>query len=394
MLSLLLMLSAIMAWLNIENYQGVVTRADSILSMLRDHNGLFPNSRDSSIREQITRRYRFQQFPHEARFFHVAITADGEISAFNTAQIAEPDTIDPEAYIQEAVRTKENAGFVQQYRFLRYETEDQVHFIFLDCTATLSVSQLFLWNSIIISAAGIFTVFLLLIFFSGRIIKPVAQSYEKQKQFITDAGHELKTPVTIIDADAELLEMDVPGNEWLLDIRHQTKRLSSLTNDLIYLSRLEEQKTLPMIEFPLSEAVSECASSFQALAKTQNKQFITAIEPLISFCGDENGILRLVSILLDNAIKYSSDSGVISLRLERQARNVKLTVENSVDGMEPQVLSNMFERFYRADATRGKQSGYGIGLSIARAIVTLHKGKITAAAPDGTALIVTVVLPA
>ena len=372
----------------------MVARADRILSMLQDHNGLVPSTRDSSAREQLTRRYRFRQFPNEARFFHVTVTADGKVSAFHTAQIAEPDTIDAEAFIREAARAKKNAGFVQQYRFLRYEAEDLVHFIFLDCAATLSISQLFLRNSVIISAAGFLTVFLLLAFFSGRIIKPMAQSYEKQKRFITDAGHELKTPLTIIDADAELLEMDVPGNEWLLDIRHQTRRLSALTHDLIYLSRLEEQKTLAMIDFPLSEAVLECAQSFQAMAKTHNKKIITAIEPLLSFCGDEQGILRLVSVLLDNAVKHSCDNSVISLGLERQGRKIKMTVENGVDSMAPQVLANMFERFYRADAARGKPNGYGIGLSIARAVVLAHKGKITASLSNEKTLSITVVLPA
>lgn len=265
--------------------------------------------------------------------------------------------------------------------------------ITLDCAASLSFAQVFLRNSIAISAAGFLMVLLLLIFFSGRIIKPVAQSYEKQKRFITDAGHELKTPVTIIDADAELLEMDLPDSEWLADIRNQTKRLSALTHDLIYLSRLEEQNQLTMIEFPLSDAVSECAASFQALAKTQNKAFTTAIEPMISFCGDENSLLRLVFILLDNAVKYSNEAGDISLRLERQGKRIRLTVENRVDSIDPQTLDNLFERFYRADSARGTQSGYGIGLSIARAIVTAHKGKITAYSPEGNSLVITVLLP-
>ena len=392
MLSLLLVLSVIMVWLNVENYHAVVTRADSVLTMLRDHNGLFPSNRDSTDREQITRRYRFRQFPNDARFFHVRLDNDGEIASFTTAQIAEPEAIDGEAFVKEALAAQKDAGFVQQYRFIHYDLEDGAHFIFLDCSSALSNAQVFLQNSVVISAVGFFTVFLLLIFFSGRIIKPVSQSYEKQKRFITDAGHELKTPVTIIDADVELLEMDAPGNEWLLDIRHQTKRLSSLTHDLIYLSRLEEKETFPMIEFPLSEAVSECAASFQALAKTQNKKFFTEIEPMISYQGDENGILRLVNILLDNAVKYADDGGSVSLKLEKTGKKVKITVENTVDALDPDTLDNMFERFYRAPSSRAKQSGYGIGLSIAKAIVAAHKGKITAAAPGGKTLAVTVVL--
>ncbi len=208
-----------------------------------------------------------------------------------------------------------------------------------------------------------------------------------------NAGHELKTPLTIIDADAELLEMDVPGNEWLTDIRCQTRRLSDLTHDLIFLSRMEEQISSRRIEFPLSDAVSECAASFQAVAKTQDKTFITSIEPMISFVGDENGILRLLSILLDNAIKYSSDGGTISLSLACQGKKVRMTVENSLDGMVPGTLENMFERFYRGDVSRSRQEGHGIGLAIAKAVVEAHRGKISAAVKEGKTMTVSVILP-
>ena len=393
MLSLLIVLLVIMALLNLKNYQSVITRADNILIMLRDRNAVLPSRHDDSLREQIVRNYRFQQFPNEIRYYHITLSTTGDIMSVNTRQIDETDTIDVELYIQSAARMQQDKGFVQQYRFIRYEQEKDIHYIFLDCTASLTVVQMFLRNSIVISAVGLMAILLLITFFSGRIIKPVAQSYEYQKQFITDAGHEMKTPITIIDADAELVEMELPDNEWVKDIRIQTKRMAALTRDLIYLSRMEEQYTMTMIEFPLSEAVSECAASFQALAKTQHKTFTAHIEPMITFYGDENSLLKLVSILLDNAVKYTEESGQISLLLDKQGRKVRLRVENTTDCLDPQTLTHLFDRFYRADAARDRTKGFGLGLSIAQTIAAKHKGKITVSMSENKSFVITVLLP-
>lgn len=136
-------------------------------------------------------------------------------------------------------------GFVRDYRFVRYEEEGQTRIIFLDCGRDLSTFRTFLILSCGISALGLLAVFGLILLLSRRIIRPVSESYEKQKRFITDAGHEMKTPVTIIDADVEVLEMELGENEWLRDIQAQTRRLADLTNDLVLLSRMEEDRPLP-----------------------------------------------------------------------------------------------------------------------------------------------------
>lgn len=164
-------------------------------------------------------------------------------------------------------------------------------------------------------------VLILVIILSKRIVKPVIESYEKQKRFITDAGHEIKTPLTVIDADAEVLEMDCGDNEWLKDIRKQTAKLKDLTNNLIYLSRMEEnQDNVVMIDFPISDIVEETASSFQALAVTQEKTFDCEIEPMLTCYGNEQNIQRLLEILLDNALKYSNPGGHISVNLKKKRK--------------------------------------------------------------------------
>lgn len=230
-----------------------------------------------------------------------------------------------------------------------------------------------------------------LYFLSARIVKPIAESYEKQRQFITDASHDLKTPITIIDADASVLEMEVGENEWLTDIQKQTKRLTDLTNNLVFLSRMEENENhFQMIEFPLSDVIVETAQSYEALAHAQGKTFTLQVEPLISFCGDEKAFRQLTALLLDNALKHSDENGTILLALKKADRSVRLSVYNTCASIPQEDLTQLFDRFYRTDKSRNSQTGgHGIGLSVAKAIITAHKGSISAASADGHSLTIT-----
>ncbi|MDE6024159.1 MAG: HAMP domain-containing histidine kinase, partial [Lachnospiraceae bacterium] len=247
-----------------------------------------------------------------------------------------------------------------------------------------------------IALTGYALFFFVILFFSNKIIHPVTESYEKQKRFITDAGHEIKTPLTIIKADVDVLEMELGENEWLTDIQKQTKRLAALTNDLVYLSRMEEANdSMQMIEFPFSDVVSETTASFQALAQTQGKIFQCEIQPMLSLTGNEKAIYQLVNILLDNALKYSPNNGTVSLVLKKQSKTIQLSVFNTTENLIPKdKLNLLFERFYRIDSSHNSQTGgYGIGLSVAKAIVTAHNGKIQAKTEDGHSLQITATFP-
>ena len=189
--------------------------------------------------------------------------------------------------------------------------------------------------------------------------------------------------------------MDVGVNEWLEDIRTQTARLTDLTQNLVALSRMEEDgASFQMIDFPVSDVVSEAAQSFQAPARVQDKAFQLRIQPMLTLRGDEKAIRQLVGILLDNALKYTPEGGSISLSLDRQGKGIRLNVTNTAESVDEKNLEHLFDRFYRADASRNsKTGGYGIGLSIAQAIVTAHRGKISAATKDGQSLSITATLP-
>lgn len=423
MLAVLALLAVIVTAMNVTNYNSVVAEADSVLAVLSENGGSFPEMgkrkgdkppeefdhpdtffdddilNDLDDMEEWTEEM-FQngkmspETPYESRFFSVVLNEDGEVVRTDISRIRAVDTETAAEYAATVFAQEKTAGFIESYRYIKCQETDGTRIIFLDWGRKMASFHSFLLFSILTALGGYIVFFFVIVFFSKRIIRPVAESYEKQKRFITDAGHEIKTPLTIIKADADILEMDLgEGNEWLEDIQKQTSRLASLTNDLIYLARTEEASdAAQMVEFPLSDVVEEAASSFAGPAKAQNKEFRMDIQPMISLKGDEKKIGQLVGILLDNALKYSPSEGSISLRLEKPGKNIILSVSNdTIDPVSKENLAQMFDRFYRMDASRNsKTGGYGIGLSIAKAIVEAHGGRIQARTDDGKSLTITV----
>lgn len=400
MISLLLVLSLIFSIVGALNYKKIAADADHVLAILAENNGKFPMNDHpendfffSGKRPKGDRRFS-AELPYESRYFSVFFAADESIISVNTGKIAMVDTATAVDYAKSVIDSGKSHGFTDDYRYAVYTVGEEKHIVFLDSGREMSSFRAFLFTCAGVSAAGLLTVLLLLIFLSSRIVKPFSENYEKQKQFITDAGHELKTPLTIIDADVEVLEMDIGENEWLSDIQAQTKRLTQLTNSLIQLSRMEEQNQIEKIEFPISDLVEETVESFRTLAKTQNKNLSFHIEPLLSMNGDEKAIRQLLSILMDNAVKYSDDGGRIELALEKQKNLIQLKVFNTTESISRESLSHLFDRFYRADQSRNsKTGGYGLGLSIASAVVAAHKGKICAATQDEKSIMIVVTFP-
>lgn len=402
MLSLFIVLFIIMGTVNIVNYVRMVDDAERTITILKENNGTFPKPGGSG--NGMPRRDMFKgmspEAPYESRYFSVLIGRDGNVSMVDTGKIAGTDTDQAVDYAQRVLEAGRTSGFTGQYRYGVQSTDEGELVVFLYCGRELTNFRSVLLISVGISLVGMLAVLLLLIFFSGRIVKPVSESYEKQKRFITDAGHEIKTPLTIIDADAELVGLDCGENEWLEDIKKQTKRLTALTNNLIYLAKMEEGGTASAkIDFPLSDVVSETADSFRARAVNENKELDIKIQPGISYCGDEKAIRQLISILVDNAVKYSDGAQATEVSLNaaggtaKQGRTVKLQVYNSCESIDAESVKHLFDRFYRAEQSRNSQTGgYGIGLSVAKAVVEAHKGRIIADSADGKSLRVTVIM--
>lgn len=334
-----------------------------------------------------------KETPFETRYFTVTLDSDGNVSDCDTGKVASVDEDSAKEYASEVYTSGKTTGFSGIYRYRVTETDDGTMIVFVDCRQEISTVKNFAKNSFAISTVGLAAVFVLVVFFSKLVFRPVAESYKKQKQFITDASHELKTPLTIIDANTEIIEMDHGESQWTKSIRNQVRRLTAMTQQLITLSKLDEgevngEKT----KFSLSDALIDCVQPFETPAMMQNKTIETDIADGIMLNGEEKTIRQLFDILLDNAVKYSTPDSTIRVHLYTKGNKTILTVWNATETIPQGNLDQVFERFYRLDEARNSEKGgSGIGLSVAKAVVTAHKGKISAFSEDGHSMLIKVV---
>ena len=388
-------LLVIMGAILITNYSEIVSDADSTILMLEQNDGSYPKFEEGSFGNNNTDRPKQGMSPEaqfETRFFSVNQNEEGKTISTNTGSIAAVATDEAIEYAEKIYESGTEKGFLGVYRYSVSKTDKGTMVLFLDCSRSLDIFYRFVRASLAVSAVGILGVFVLMLLFSKRAIKPIADSYAKQKHFITDASHELKTPLAVINANTEVIEMTQGDSEWTQSIKNQVLRLTELTNSLVSLARMDEHDSkLLMTDFSISDAVIESIEPFARLAAQQGKTLVSKIQSNISFGGNEESIRKLVGILTDNAIKYSGEKGEISVTLKSSSKGTVLQMKNSVDEIAKGSHDELFERFYRGDASRSSEiSGYGIGLSIAMAIVNAHKGKITARSEDGKSLIISV----
>ena len=218
---------------------------------------------------------------------------------------------------------------------------------------------------------------------SGWAVSPVKESLEKQKRFISDASHELKTPLAVICANADVLEKDIGQNKWLEYIKNQTVRMDGLVKDMLFLARADEGiQNGEYKEFDVGEAVLNIALEFESRAYESGKQYCYETESGILRVGNEERIKQAVAILIDNALKRSS--GEVRVTAKKDNGKAFIEVYNTGDGIDEKDYDKIFERFYRSEESRDRDSGgYGLGLSIAKSIVDSHKGKISVKSEKG-----------
>lgn len=333
--------------------------------------------------------------PYSTRYFVVKLQGNivTDISTENIAAVTDRDAFE---FASQIYPNSPGFGVIDSYRYyyVKDASTEKSMIIFVDFQRELESCFTLVSISLVVGLVCI----LLLIFpvykISNRALRPVKNSIEKQKQFITDAGHELKTPLAIISADADVLEICEGENEWLTSIKDQTQRLSVLVKNLVELSKLDEAAEEVQHEtFDLSEAVLDTAANFETIAKAKELRFSVNAQEHIMYKGNEAELRQLVSLLCDNAVKYASENGRVTVSLYKASKNVCLDVFNDCDHVDKEQLPRLFDRFYRADNSRSRETGgYGIGLSIAKAIVLRHKGKISAETADSKSLVFKVVL--
>lgn len=380
------------------------SRADSTLQMLLDNDGTFPDMKDPSQPDNSGGRIPGQgprgadfdaaraiEMPFETRYFTVRLDEDGNILSTDVDHIAAISSEDAESYAASAFSSGKTKGYLDGYKFADNVQDNGVTLIvFLDCNSSFSnLTQLF---RISILIAGITLVLMLVLVeaLSGNAVAPVVESLDKQKQFISDAGHELKTPLSVISANVDVLELTGEKNEWTKSIRNQVGRMTALVTNMLTLSRMDEAKWKDLFSrVNFSKIAQSTADTFRVVAKSREKQYTISIQEDLHVFGEQRALEQLCTLLLDNAMKYSSEHGSIVISLTEDHKKARLEVSNTCDEIPSGNLDRLFDRFYRADSSRTRipansgsttatAGGFGIGLSAAREICESHGGEIRA----------------
>ena len=318
------------------------------------------------------------------RYFEIIVKPDGTTTLLtrNTDAMTGEEA---EELAQEILREEKESGYRDDYRYLvRSDTDGTTVVSLLDCTTDAKSLADLRVITLAVGLLGMLIAFFFILFTSQKAVLPLEESMQKQKRFITDAGHELKTPLSVIATNMDILTMDLGENEWVEGTKKQVSRMKKLVNNLVSLSKMDEQDATLIFEtFSISDAAYECFDLYQSVADSAGKRLEAEIAEEIEVKAEENSIRQIFSILLDNAIKYAEGDRVIRVRLYREGKKVFFETENEwARNVEPEKLDTLFDRFTRGDRSRSGadgRNGFGLGLAIARAAAEKNHAALTAA---------------
>lgn len=318
-----------------------------------------------------------------AIFYSVALSYDGTVMEVNN-QIP---TVYSDAELTESALEifmgKKESGTKGNLVYLKADKGGYLLISFMDNTRMNENTNTLLRYTMLFGGMVLVLFFFLSVFLAKRIVEPLEKSYEKQKQFISDAGHELKTPISIVSANAEILSRELGDNQWLSNIRYENERMGILVGQLLTLARTQSASMEPeKIDF--SRLTAGETLPFESVAFEQNRILNSEISEGILIEGNSAQLKQLVSILLDNALEHGEDDGEIRLTLKKERQMAQLSVVNPSKPIPKEQMAQLFERFYRVDTVRnGKEGHYGLGLSIAKEVVQAHKGQIRVFCENG-----------
>ncbi len=388
-LSIFLLLSLILLSVNISNYNKVAREADRFTydiavngELTNDNltppmNGGAPNPNQNENGPRIGDIRREAMF--DTRYFLVKFDSDSNVIETKTDRIASVNEAQAIDIATNQLSKKASTGWYKDYRFRVYEdsSTSTTTIVYVDYERELAPSRTVLISSFIVGSVGIVIAFVLIFFISNIVVKPVDDAFKKQKHFISNASHELKTPITIISANNQILEIEYGENESIDTINRQVRKLSNMIQELNNLSRLDEMDKLSeFAKFNLSNAATEVVEPYSEIFKKENKTLNINIDSDIEYKGNELLIKGLISTIMDNSLKYSVSYATFTVTKD----NERIIIESKNDATELKNgnLNDVFERFYRTDEARANYEGSGIGLSIAKEVVNLHKGRISA----------------
>lgn len=309
-------------------------------------------------------------------FYTVAVSYDSEILEIKN----ESPSVHTDEYLTDLalkiINSEKNTGTEDNLVFNKSDKDGYTLVTFMDNTVINEGALTLFRYTLIFGGVALVLFFFLSLYLAKKIVNPLEESYHKQKQFISDAGHELKTPVSVVSANAELLSREIGNNQWLQNIQYENERMGILVGQLLQLARTENV-TSQMEKIDFSRLVAGESLPFESVAFEQGLTLNSNITSNITVEGNSTQLKQVVSILLDNAIRHSKDNGEVYLSLNKEHGLAKLSVINKGDEIPTEQREQIFERFYRVDTVRnGEDKHYGLGLAIAKAIATSHKGNI------------------
>ena len=410
LISIFIVLSATIAAINVANYLKAERETNHLLDKAvenerRSLNRQMSGNNGEGMPSFDENGHYFKETDPDkdapkGQYFVTVFGEDGNIW-YTSFHVVSADKESDQQMAVDVYNGNTSKGTIGNYRYKRVYVEDSIKYqypmgmggsqaetetpykatyvAFVDTSESMHGVSNYLVNSLIIAAISYLVISGLIIISSHFVFRTSEESYHKQKAFVTNASHELKTPLTIISTDIEILEMDYGKNEWTESIQDQVKRLATMTNQLVTLSKLDENdlNNYPMEALNISDLANESVEAFRPTCEKREFVFNIDITPNIKINGNKNLINELFYIFLDNALKYTKEKGAIDFTLKKNNKNkIEITFSNDIEDDEIDV-NQLFERFYRS-ASVNKKEGSGIGLSIAKEIVDLHKGKVSA----------------
>lgn len=389
MISIIVVLMAIIGTITLINYNKTVDNIDKVLTVLVDNGGKFNNldfgddnlkntdgnNNKDNLNHQKDHGEFTKETPYWTRFFSVKFTNSNPDPAVDTSMIASVSKEEAIDMAKETIDSNSMIGFYGAYRYKVKITDDFKLVVFVDCTKEMRSIRYFVFTGTWISLVGIIAVFIIVFIFSKIVFNPVKRTYDKQKRFVTNAAHELKTPLTIISANNELIDAQYNSLDETQAIDKQVKKLTIMINNLTLLSKLdEEDKNVDLKEkVDLTKLSNDLIEPFKVIFESRNIKFNFFVDDNCYIKGNTNLISQLLSLLIDNANKYVLTYINFEVRIVGKGVELKTSNDADIDEKNPNLL---LERFYRNDKARGKIEGSGIGLSVVNEIVKLHKGTI------------------
>lgn len=408
MLAASILLLILLAVINAGNFAVNSRRTNQVLDNLVESEGFYTPPEEETVRFPRGNKPVGGPWPPlpapptvddmlGARYFCVRFDGDGTITSVDMSHIHAVDRAEAQEMARTAYQEDSDSGQMEQFRYRAAQgrEEGKSLIVFLDVSNQLRSSATIFTISAGVGILCWLVMLLLVILLSQRAIRPIAENIEKQKQFVTNAGHELKTPLSIILINTDALELHLGESKWSRNIRAQAVRLNGLMQNLLVLARMDETAgRLAVSRFSVNLLLDELLYPYYEITAERQIILTAGLRPDVFLQANRDSIAQMFSVLLDNAAKYTPVGGAISVSLAAKGNAVIFQIKNTCELPEDLELEKLFDRFYRADNARTqKNGGCGIGLSAARAIAQAHGGTITAGREDGNAILFTVKLP-